>query len=352
MTRAEFLTKIWNLESMSRPALIVDESIPLNLAVTPQLGLPYDQEVCQNALQYYHSLTIHDDIIPAIDPYRGSYITATAFGARERVFEDGHRYLESPIIFTASDVDKIKKPPALSALLGEQIDMIKRCVDLTHGECWIRAGDIQNPLGVAAMLWDTRTFYPALIEEPKRMHKLLEIITEVTLEYINQMKAVCQKLVPLCWPKVWVPPDKGVFLADDTMTLVSPTLYEEYGLTYNNQIGREFGGIHLHSCSLKERYFKSIIKHEGLRSINFAAQYSADMKIIYEFFGGRVVILPHYVHTDHPQIGTLSEFIDIVLDCWSPEMPTIIYISSKPEGGCQPEVYEAFYRRGFNLDRR
>jgi hypothetical protein len=349
MNNAEFLTQIWDLEYTDRPGLILEESINYEPLPTPQSGLPYLEEVCQNALRFYNSLLIRDDNVPAIDAYRGSYIAATVFGARERVFEDGHRYLEGPIIFNASDVDKIKKPSALSALMGEQIEMIKRCVDQTHGECWIRCGDIQNPLGVAAMLWDTSTFYPALVEESQRVHKLLEIITEVTVEYITLMKAVCPKLVPLDWPKVWIPAGRGIYLADDTMTMVSPELYEEYGVTYNNRIGGEFGGILLHTCSLKERYFNSILKNEGLHSINFAAQYSSDMQKIFEFFGGKAVILPHYVHTDHPQIGTLPEFIDLVLDCWTPERPAIIYVSAKPDGGYQPEVFEVFNRRGFSI---
>jgi hypothetical protein len=73
------------------------------------------------------------------------------------------------------------------------------------------------------------------------------------------------------------------------------------------------------------------------------------MQKIFEFFGGKAVIVPHYVHTDHPQIGTLPEFIDLVLDCWTPEKPAIIYVSAKPDGGYQPEVFEVFNRRGFSI---
>lgn len=351
MTNQEFLTRVWNLEQVARPGLIVEETEPLAPGEPPiGTGVARGTPELQQALRAFQTLRKdRDDNVPALSAYLGSYIQATAFGAVEKTFEDGHKYLAGPVIFNAGDVAKIKPLPLAATLLGQQIDVLRHLAENTHGRYLIRVGDIQNPLGVAAMLWDTNDFYISLIEHPRAVHRLLEMITDVTIEYIHQMKAVCPTLLPVAWPVIWAPPDKGIYLADDTMALVSPAIYEEFGVQYNNRLSREFGGLILHSCTTNERYFPSILKNEGLRSINFAAQYSSDMKKIFQFFGGRVVILPHYVHGDNPQIGTLPEFIEKVLDCWTPQTPAIIYVGPKAEGGLQPEVFETFARRGYDL---
>jgi hypothetical protein len=354
MTNQEFLTRIWNLEQVDRPGLIVEETEPLVEGKTQATGAlaGYALDLTQ-ALRTFRALhQDRDDNVPALSAYLGSYIQATAFGAEEKTFEDGHKYLAGPVIFSPSDIAKMRPLPIASTLLGKQVAVLRHLAENTDNRYLIRCGDIQNPLGVAAMLWDTSDFYISLKEHPQAVHQLLEMITEVTIEYVYQMKTACPKLLPMAWPTIWTPPDRGIYLADDTMALVSPAIYEEFGVQYNNRLSREFGGLMLHSCTTNERYFNSIIKNEGLRSINFAAQYSSDMKKIFQFFGGRVVILPHYVHGDHPQIGTLPEFIEKVLDCWTPQTPTIIYVSPKPEGGLQPEVFDVFERRGFSLSSK
>ena len=59
--------------------------------------------------------------------------------------------------------------------------------DKTQGEIPIRVGDIQNPLGILDMMWETADFYCSLLEESDAVHKALEIITEVEIEYIHEM---------------------------------------------------------------------------------------------------------------------------------------------------------------------
>jgi len=351
MGNKELLEKIWNLENVKRPAVIVEESIgyePANANTSIHIE---DYEVqYQNAIAYYDSLRKdRDDNVPALNTAMGTFVIPTVFGAAIRSFGDGRRYIDKSIILEAQDIDKLKPIPLLDSILGHQIKLVEYFQHRIGGSIPIRIPDLQNPLGVAAMLWETTSFYTSLVDEPERVHRLLSIITEVIIECVNKLKEACPNVVPVSWPWIWAPTEKGIHLSDDTMSMVSPDMYEEYGVHYNNIISREFGGVFLHSCTTNKRYFNSIIKNKGLRSINFAAQYSSEMKEIYEFFGGKAVILPHYVHTDNPQIGTLPEFVEKVLDCWTPKSPTIIYVSAKPEGGLQQEVFNVLEARGFSI---
>ena len=348
METREFLTRTWNMERMERPALIVEENVPRG--PRPRRG-PDDSDphgaALQDGIWNYDSLLFgRDDNIPALSTGLGTHIVPMVFGARERVFEDGHKYLEGPVIFSAADVDRLKIPVAMTSLLKDQVERIRTFADQTDGRYPIRIGDIQNPLSVASVLWETNDFFLSLIEDGERVHRLLGMIADVIAEYIDRMKEACKGIVPLSWPALWVPEDYGVYMSDDAMSMVSPDMYEEYSVPYNDRITGRHGGYMLHSCVLKKPYFEGVLKNRTLKSVNFAAQYSSDMEEIYGFFGGRKVLLPHYVHTDSPQIGTPAEFIEKVAKCWSPETPTLIYVAMKPGGGLQEDVHEA-YRRCF-----
>ncbi len=344
MENKELLARIWNLEHVDRPGLFLDELHRMDKTPGTSSDSIEDHYRAAKADCDRH-VRGRDDSHPILSAALGTYVVPMAFGGQERIFDDGHKYLAGPVIFNAKEVDRLKVPNVMTSLLGKQIELIKYAAEKSEGEYEVRIGDVQNPLGIAEMMWETEDFYASLAEEPEQVHKLLGILTEVVIEYISKVKEVCKNLVPIAWPGIWAPNDRGVYIADDTMSMVSPTMYEEYGVYYNNIISREFGGLLLHSCTMKEPYFKSIIKNEGLRSINFAAQYSSNMTDIYRFFGGKAVILPHYCHTDNPQIGTVAEFIHKVADCWTPETPTILYISRSNEGGMQQEALDAFKSR-------
>lgn len=351
MRGKELLQRIWNLEPVERPAIIVEESIGYRPSFL-DTHIPLDDyhTQYQRAIEEYESLRQdRDDNVPALMTAMGTFVMPTVFGAQIRSFPDGRRYIHAPVIRDAQDVDSIRPLAMEETILGQQIRLLESFAQKTGGNVPVRMPDLQNPLGIAEMLWETESFYAALAEEPEQVHRLLEMITEVLIDSIHRIRNVCRNFVPVTWPFIWAPADKGVHLSDDTMSMISPAMYEEYGVRYNNHVSREFGGIYLHSCTTNRRYFESIMKNENLRSINFAAQYSSDMTEIFEFFGGKVVILPHYVHTDSPQIGTLPQFIDKVLDCWTPATPCIIYVSPRPDGGPQQEVFDALSARHLHM---
>ncbi|GAA0282963.1 hypothetical protein GCM10008922_46970 [Faecalicatena contorta] len=57
---------------------------------------------------------------------RGSHIIPCALGGKERVFQDGHKYLENPIIYSVDDVDNIKKPNICRTISTEIIHKLEQ----------------------------------------------------------------------------------------------------------------------------------------------------------------------------------------------------------------------------------
>ena len=333
------LQDIWDKKAIGYPALVVEESAghyQNSGNIDKSAGSEYD-----SALAYYESLNrSRGDNIPALNATLGTYIFPSVFGAKIKTFADGHKYVAEPLIRRAEDVDRIR-PTEGGNYLKKQLELIEEFARRTKGKIPIRMPDIQNPLGVAEMMWDSDDFYVSLYDEPERVHKLLGMICEQIVGFVRRVKEVVSDLVPISWPWVWAP-GKGVHISDDTMSMVSPQMYEEYGVRYNNILSREFDGIYLHSCTMNERYFSAIEKNEKLYSVNFAAQYSSDMEKIFSFFSGKAVIIPHYVYTDNPQIGTVEYFLEKVAASMKENSDCIIFVAARPDNAPQDSVFETY----------
>ena len=352
MDSQTFIKNILQLQKMNRPAFIIEETDGIGYDVAYNSNT-LDQDRLKDCIVYYESLyTGRDDNIPALPTDLGTYVLGTAFGAQVKSFDDGRRYLEGPVILSAADVDRIQKPSVKAGFITEQLRTIETFVEHTKGQVPVRAGDNLGPLSVAEMLWQSEDFYMALALNPEKVHQLLDVITDFIIEYIHRMRAISPQVFTVPWPPIWMPNELGAYISDDTMSMISPEQYEEFAVTYNNRISEEFGGIYLHSCVLKENHFESIMKIKNLRSINFASQYSAPLEKLYHFFGGKVVIIPHYWHQDSPQPAPLPQFISNILDLWKPEYPTIVYVGPRAEGGRQDEVFKVIREKGFEISTR
>jgi hypothetical protein len=67
---------------------------------------------------------------------------------------------------------------------------------------------------------------------------------------------------------VWVPPDCGVWIADDEAVNLSPRLYAEFVAPHYSRIFKSFGGGVLHFCGDGSHHGAALLQMEGLRAIN------------------------------------------------------------------------------------
>ena len=65
-----------------------------------------------------------------------------------------------------------------------------------------------------------------------------------------------------------VHPGDGISISDDEAILLSPELYEGFGLPYLNRISEAFGGIYYHCCGDFGFLLDHILEIKGLRAIN------------------------------------------------------------------------------------
>ncbi len=236
----------------------------------PRHELFYDKEknLLNNLAKNVLSMEPETDFVPFLDPFEGVTKIAEAFGCRVVIPENGDPAVAAPIIKKAEDVYSLKKPDPDNPVFLDVFDTIRTWQDLTGSIIPIGTTDPQSPLNVADLLWETNDFFISLYTHKKEVHYLLDMITEVFIDfYSRQLEIIDNRACPVhAFPLV--SPNDGIAVSDDEMALLSPELYEEYGVPCNSRIGEHFGGIYLHSCGRYGDFLDAVTSIEQIRAVN------------------------------------------------------------------------------------
>ena len=137
-----------------------------------------------------------------------------------------------------------------------------------HGEYPLQPCNIASPLTTASYIWGYSEFLAALIDHPREVHHLLELVTAATIDFVRSQTEAIRDLWALSHEDWWMPPEMGVRVSDDVLAVISPKAYREFGARYNNQLSREFGGIVIHSCGDIAYQIPTILEIENVRAID------------------------------------------------------------------------------------
>ncbi len=144
-----------------------------------------------------------------------------------------------------------------------------------------------GPLTVAANIRGATEFFTDLIEDPDYAHRLLEFITEATVERIK------------AWRRLLGQPEKqeNFWFADDSIQLISSEMYRQFVLPCHQRLRSELassavgGGIHL--CGDSSRHFALIRDELGITS--FDTGFPIDHASVRKCLGSEIEVLggPH-----------------------------------------------------------
>ncbi len=324
----KFLTEFWNLEEMSRPAYHIGD-----------VKDPDMKPICENLKEFFLNEEImlkeqlqqignrvigRDDYIPALFPYIGTGIFASAFGC-EIIYPENEQPWTVPIITSASQVHKLKKPKITDGLLGRVLDLTKYMIDETDGQLPIRVTDIQGPLDTASLIWRYTDFFIEMYEHPKEVHMLLDMVTDLIIEFTQEQKRICGDLfVPNHCPQVWVPPDKGISISEDLIAVISPALYEEFGIPYNDRLSEAFDGIFIHSCGNFEFNYDNLLKTKKLIGIDFGVC-ETSYELAVEKLGGKTVLSARIGIDKELCFGNPLEYVKYVVENKRPDTSLFLY---------------------------
>lgn len=286
---------------------------PERSSVPPEIGIYDPDETLEWALDWAKRSSAYEgDFIPTIHTVGFVVGIPSAFGC-EIIQPKGANPWVKPLIQDYSEVYRLKKPKVTDGLLGKALEATRYIQEKTQGDFPIRMLNIQGPLTNAGYLCGDSDFLTALYDHPNEMHALLDMITDLMIEFVHAQRAMVSEFNPIVHCPDWIPDGLGIGIADDYAGVISPDLYEEFSLPYNNRLSKEFGGIGIHSCGCSEGTWDVILKHDNLRVVNFELTDNSLEQMV-EKFSGKAVIAPHapFRQKRYPQmIDMVRHMLDV-----------------------------------------
>jgi hypothetical protein len=311
----------WSLEDVGRPLWM----IPTSAVAVGGLMLPgtmprilQDKELqCRAelmALKWRESIDIDDDFVPHMQPQGGVSVFASAFGCDVQFFE--HTLPWAHPLITANDpperVYAIEPPEVTAGQLGQMLEFTDHFVAESGGRYPIALTDTQGPLDTAYLVWESSSFMTAMYTNPKEVHHLMRLVTDLIIRYVKEQRSRSPEFLPCHVPPAWLPDGRGVSISDDGLAVISARLYEEFCLPYVNELSEEFGGMLVHSCGNFVHQFDNLRKVRDLRGINFGAT-ETPFEAVWEAFGGKTAILPHLGLNNDPHFENNVEYMEHVM---------------------------------------
>lgn len=185
------------------------------------------------------------------------------FGAKVEEQPDGNCFTY-PLSPDPVSIDEILPKPIRTSIYWNAVEWI-RTVRETVGDVPFRNPVMTGPIDTANYILGTTTLLEWVYTEPDTVHRLLQKVTDVIVEMMNEMK----QAAVLCPRAHHIGCSRGGFdLCSEVRSLVSQEIYEEFEAPYLMQIGERVGAFGAHSCGSWERTVPSILSNPNLRFMN------------------------------------------------------------------------------------
>ncbi len=303
----DFLTRLWALENDDRPGSLIGYVGPRVKGGAPVRSALFSTEgkdtvkarlldpakfLAAQLEEIEGQSKLRGDLVPALCPTLGVIAIPSAFGAEVVWWENDFPAVRPLIGDHPERIRGLVRPKITDGQLGRILDYTHVFLERTGGRVPIRLGDIQGPLDNAALIFGHTSFLEALITAPREVHALLDMITDLMIEFAAAergfVRAAGAEFVPSAF-QPWLPDGQCISIANDVAVMLSPELHDEFGVPYLNRLSDAFGGVYIHSCGDWTHLFPSLEKVRGLRGLEFGASEAPYDKVLARF-GGRTVL--------------------------------------------------------------
>jgi hypothetical protein len=229
--------------------------------------------MADHAVQWAIVLAATDnDWPPFLDTYVGVCTIAEAFGCKV-VWTPGNDPWTEPAVASLDDVWQLQPVP-----LGESYLVQRLHGWIDYAQCHLGTDvpfwtmDVQSPFSVAAHIVEPTELMLGCLTDPPAVHHLCQMITDYSIAMMEAHLAQMEHpgFPGRNFPSIDTP--IGICIADDTpLVMLSPELYREFALPYNNQLSRAFGGVHIHCCGNYAHNLDNLLAMEGIRSVQLHA---------------------------------------------------------------------------------
>jgi hypothetical protein len=111
--------------------------------------------------------------------------------------------------------------------------------------------DCGNGFMMAYEITETELFFTTLRDDPKAIHNMVDIITDVIIEVESKVIEIAggiNNMTSTEWDDKWLPEGKKCLISADLQPLYSPNDYFVFELPYCNRQFKTFGPGFIHNC--------------------------------------------------------------------------------------------------------
>jgi len=141
-----------------------------------------------------------------------------------------------------------------------------------RGDICSYSADTQGIFDVLHLLRGNELFYE-LVDKKDRMKELLETITDLYIDISRQLKRCIGEdsnsmIHGHGTPQGLYFPNAGVRLSEDTPTLLSPDMIDEFVLPYMEKAAKPFGGAFVHFCGRHGYLYEKVLECDFVKAID------------------------------------------------------------------------------------
>jgi hypothetical protein len=231
-----------------------------------------------------------DGALMAVRSSYGTVIIPSLFGVELFFMEESQNTLPAskPLAGGKEAFRKIIKkglPDLDSGLGGKVFEMGRRYMDIFSK--YPKIGkyvhlyhpDYQGPLDICEMLWGSDLFLD-LVDEPALVKDFLAHITETYVTLMNRWMEIVpfEKEYNVHWNML----HKGsIMLRIDSGMNISPEMYSEFSVPYDQRLLDLFGGGGIHFCGRGDHYIDRLAAMRGVFAVPMSQPHLNDMEKIF-----------------------------------------------------------------------
>ncbi|MCL1792617.1 MAG: hypothetical protein FWG34_01985 [Oscillospiraceae bacterium] len=224
--------------------------------------------------------------VPSMRANMGCGIISSLFGTQQRLFEDimpwlvDHAKKEDIETMGENHEFEIGDSAEFAAAMGHMEFMTKKLRESGLAEkVFVYPLDLQGPIDTAHLVYGDSIFYD-FYDDPEFVHHLLKLGDKAVYFAMGECFARMDKSGELIahYNHLILPKGiGGVKISEDTTTLLSPQLIDEFAKPRLGDMLKHFGGGYVHYCGKNDYLLESLFGFSDVFGINFGNPEMHDM---------------------------------------------------------------------------
>jgi len=211
------------------------------------------------------------DVPNFLEPWYGIGAIPAAYGA-EYLWNGDMAPATAPLFHSVEEALAAEPRPIAETPVGRRIlNMIEYFLEKTSGKVPMSLSDVQSPLNASAALVDTSEFYMAFLEDPETVRRLLERVTDLSIDFYKKQAGIIGK--NLVFPGHGFASSRafsGIGFSDDNSAMLSAESHRYLCGPSMIRLGEAFNGFAFHSCGNWEAKTETVKSLPGLKTIDGA----------------------------------------------------------------------------------